>query len=250
MTKYSEWIRYFQSNQWEIAQFPFHNSPQLAPRELQLIAASLQQFQLGEGSDGNGLLRRAEEFGRREDHPDLARAMLVFIREEQRHSAVLGKFLDQEGIPRLHGHWVDRWFRWLRGLAGFELMVSILVSAECIAVPYYQAIHDATNHTTLRLVCRRILQDEAQHLEFQADNIAICAERRGWMGRTLTIVLHIVGLTLACALVFLLHRRLFHAVGMHALRFWGLAMEAYGPIFRRMAQLKSAVRASGLALSH
>jgi len=46
----------------------------------------LQQFQLGESSDGVGLVRRAGEFARAVGAIGLPEAIELFIKEEQRHS--------------------------------------------------------------------------------------------------------------------------------------------------------------------
>ncbi len=201
-----------------------------------MIAMSLQQFQLGEGSDGLGLLRRANEFSGRNDVRSLPEAMQRFVREEQRHSAVLGLFLDRESIPRLHHHWADHLFRRIRNLAGFELMLTVLVTAEFIAIPYYSAIHDATKSECLRRIAKRILNDEAQHLEFQADNLALCAARRGDLGRFGTIAFHWVVLSLAAALVYSMHTRLFKAAGFSPLRFWSMAFDAHKAVFHKLTQ--------------
>ena len=69
---------------------PFSDSPTLPPAECDLLGASLQQFQFGEGSDGRGFLLRAGHFATMNDVPELRKAMMLFVREEQRHSAVLG----------------------------------------------------------------------------------------------------------------------------------------------------------------
>ncbi len=231
---------YFHSNNWNPAQFPFSASPMLPPKEREMLAASLQQFQLGEGSDGLGLLSRAAEFSSKNGIPNLPEAMTKFIREEQRHSAVLGLFLDQELIPRLREHWVDGLFRKVRKLAGFELMLTVLVCAEFVAVPYYTAVHDATSSVTLKRIARRILLDEAQHLEFQADNLALCASARGDLMRFVTILLQLAALSATCLLVYPLHRHVFRAAGMSAFRFWAMAVEAHRPILRKLSRSEAA----------
>jgi hypothetical protein len=137
MTKYSSWNHYFRHNNWSAADLCPPGVATLSAQERELIGASLQQFQLGEGSDGLGLLRRANEFSKRHNVDSLPEAMQRFVCEEQRHSAVLGLFLDRESIPRLQHHWVDHLFRRIRNLAGFELMLTVLVTAEFIAIPYY-----------------------------------------------------------------------------------------------------------------
>ena len=62
--------------------------------------------------------------------PLFAGALEIFIKEEQQHSRYLAAFMESQSIPRLQKHWVDRVFRKLRGLAGLELSLTVLVTAE------------------------------------------------------------------------------------------------------------------------
>jgi hypothetical protein len=236
MTKYSSWNHYFRHNNWSVADLCPPGLATLSAEERELIGASLQQFQLGEGSDGLGLLRRANEFSKRHNVDSLPEAMQRFVCEEQRHSAVLGLFLDRESIPRLQNHWADHLFRRIRNLAGFELMLTVLVTAEFIAIPYYTAIHDATKSECLRRIAKRILSDEAQHLEFQAENLGLCAASRGELGRLGTIAFQWVVLSLASALVYSMHKRLFEAAGFTPLRFWSMAFEAHKAVFQKLTR--------------
>jgi hypothetical protein len=229
-------MHYFQYNTWLPAAICPPQPPTLSIDEQQCIASSVQHFQLGEGSDGNGLLRRAREFAHLHCIDGLPVAMERFIREEQRHSAVLGLFLDREGIPRLHHHWCDHLFRRIRNLAGFELMITVLTTAELLAFPYYTALHDATRSPTLKRICKRILLDEAQHIEFQADNIALCTASRGEFAKWLTLLIHWLALTAAATLVYGLHSGLFRSANMSPLRLWALAFKAHDPIFCRLTQ--------------
>lgn len=240
MTKYKTWTSYFYYNAWRVEDFPWPQAPSLSSDERACIAASLPQFQLGEGSDGLGLLRRARAFEQRQGVECFSACMERFIQEEQRHSAVLGRFLDQEQIPRLSKDWVDGGFRWLRNLAGLELMLSVLVSAECIAVPYYEAVHDSTASPVLKAITRRILRDEAQHLEFQADNLALCAQGRSDLPRVIGMLLHMLLLSLACLLVYTLHKPLFRRACMSFPRFWESALAAQRTILRRLATAPAA----------
>lgn len=236
MTKYSSWTHYFEANNWTVDLLPEGDGPTLTPRERIALGPSLAQFQLGEGSDGHGLLRRTQQFAEARQVPHLPQAMMHLIREEQRHSAALGRFLDAEGLPRMSQHWVDGAFRWVRKLAGFELMIAVLVTAECIAVPYYRAVHDASGSPVLRAICRRILRDEDQHLEFQADNLAECAAGRSALGRFTFLVAHLMFLSATTALVCVDHRTVFRAAGMSPLRVWALAVNAWRPILERLSR--------------
>ncbi len=232
MTKYSSWIHYFTHNAWSLAEFPWSPQPQLSLEHRDILARSLPSFQLGEGSGGSGLLRRAAQ----QEDPQLHSAMELFIREEQRHSAVLGRFLDQEQIPRLRVHWVDTIFRRIRSLAGFELMMIVLTCAECLAVPYYTAVFELTQNHLLKSIAARILCDEAFHLEFQAENAALCAAHRNDLLRLFTCLAHLILLSAATTFVYLVYRPLFAQVHMSPLRFAALAFGAYRPILDRLSR--------------
>src|SRR6266581_2244461 len=83
------------------------------------------------------------------------------------------RLLGRERIPRLTNHWLDRIFRRLRKLAGLEACAAVLVTAEVLAIPFYQALRDATGSPLLRAICVRILCDEAAHLNYQALTIGM-----------------------------------------------------------------------------
>lgn len=158
----------------------WNDSTRLTAAERRLVARSIQEFQLGEGTGGGSLWRRAVESGLAESDPDFIAALQLFIGEEQRHSRDLGRFLDREGIPRLERHWVYGAFRRVRRLAGLELCLRVLVTAEIIAVPYYSALRDATRSPLLRALCEQIVADEGDHLCYQAFNLMqLRAMRRG-----------------------------------------------------------------------
>src|SRR5216684_6603784 len=110
-------------------------------------------------------------------------ALELFIAEEQSHSGMLGRFQDREGIPRLPSHWLDRIFRRLRKLAGLEVCAMVLVTAEVLAIPFYQALRDATRSRLLRSICARILCDEAAHLDYQALTIGLIRRPLGERAR-------------------------------------------------------------------
>src|SRR5882724_6332225 len=154
------------------------DAPQLTPKELAAVTKSIQQFQLGEGSRGQRLLDRGKAFGNKVHDPCFVSALELFIKEEQQHSEYLAHFMQSQNIPLISHHWVDTVFRKLRGLAGLELSLTILVTAELIAVPYYRALREATDLLTLRNICTRILEDETAHIKFQASMLARVASDR------------------------------------------------------------------------
>ena len=98
-------------------------------------------------------------------------------------------------------------------MAGLELSLRVLVSAEIIAVPYYQGLGAATRSPLLQALCARILQDEAAHLRFQASMLSrICASRTYLADRVVS-ALHRLFLVVTCFVVWFGHGRVFCAAG-------------------------------------
>ena len=104
-----------------------------------------------------------------------------FIAEEQRHSAMLARYLRLAGAPLLGEHWIHSVFRRIRHWAGLESKVTVLVTAEILAVPYYRALMETTRCPALTAICQRVLREEAQHLLFQGNTLRRLQQRRpGW----------------------------------------------------------------------
>jgi hypothetical protein len=169
--KRAGWTHLFSSRAPSRELLPWSHPQMLNEDERRLVGGSIQQFQLGEGSDGSGLIRRGCASRLAALDPDFLPSLELFIQEEQRHSRHLARFLQHEGMDLLQKHWVDRVFRRVRKFAGLELCLRVLVMAEIVAVPYYTALERATGSQILRRICANILADEADHLWFQAENL-------------------------------------------------------------------------------
>ena len=201
---------------------------QLTDEERRTITPSIQQFQLGEGSRGQRLLERGQKFGASVADPLFAGTLDIFIREEQQHSRYLAAFMQSQSIPLVEKHWVDTVFRKMRGLAGLELSLTVLVTAELIAVPYYRALRGATNSPILKMICTRILDDEASHLKFQASMLARAARSRPAAVQRGLHELHRLFLLGTVAIVWMEHRTVFEAAGYNFAR---LKKEALSEFF-------------------
>ena len=232
---FGDWASHFQTNDWTTTpNLDWGSAPHLTSDELRCVAPSLRQFQLGENSEGRNLKARAAEFATSHGIPHLGEATVVFIQEEQRHSAVLGRFLQREGVSLLEGDPIDGAFRWLRKLAGFELAVTVLSTAECIAVPYYSAVRDATQSELLQRICAAILRDEALHLCYQGHVLSLFSRGRGFWRESVTRTLHRLLLLGAGCVVYAQHSRLFRAAGMPLDKFLGRAFQALSQIEQRI----------------
>jgi hypothetical protein len=151
----------------------------------------------------------------------------LFIAEEQCHSRLLGRFLDRERIPRLNSHWVDGVFRQLRKLAGLEVCVMVLVTAEVLAVPFYQALHDATRSQLLRSICKRILCDEAAHLDYQALTLGLIRRPLSSRARGIRVLCHSILFHCTALLLWHQHHVVFRAAGWDFRRFWAQARRGF-----------------------
>jgi hypothetical protein len=207
------WCSYFLANRLDPREFPWADPYQLTEVERRAVAQSIAKFQLGEGAQGRRLKERGRRFAARVGDAHFSRALELFVKEEQRHSADLGRVMDAQGLPRLSKHWIDSVFRRLRVLAGLELSLRVLVTAEMIAVPYYRALGAATAWELLGALSERILQDEGAHLKFQASMLSrIAAGRRAVLSR-LVWRLHRLFLVATCFVVWRDHGTVFGAAG-------------------------------------
>jgi hypothetical protein len=56
--------------------------------------------------------------------------------------------------------------------------LTVLTTAEIVAVPYYTALREATRSPLLQAICEQILADEGGHLSYQAFNLTLLRARR------------------------------------------------------------------------
>ena len=214
-----DWVEYFYQNAPEPV-LPWSDSARLSGAERLAVIASIQQFQLGEDATGARMLARAQRFSRATGDLGLIAALKLFLREEQRHSKILARFLQLENAHCLRRHWVHTVFRRIRGLAGLELCLKVLVTAEVLARPYYAALRDATGSPLLRSICQLILEEEGAHLRFQAFALSRFHKRHSRPVRTLVKILHALLLASTAALVWFEHETVFRSAGRTFRRFW------------------------------
>jgi hypothetical protein len=208
----SDWLRYFEGNAPE-PMLPWRDGYRLSEIERASVVASIRQFQLGESGQGRRLLKQAEQLSIERGQPEYLKALRLFVKEEQRHSRILARFLELHGISCLGRHWVDNAFRGIRGLAGAELRMRVLATAEVLAMPYYSALRDATASPLLRAICQRILEEEAAHLQFQAFTFRLFAGARPAVFQRLAWIANRVLLAGVTALLWHEHGPVFHAAG-------------------------------------
>ncbi len=234
-----EWCAYYAANA-VAANVPWTSTVRLTHDERQAIAASVQEFQLGESSEGRHLHAAARAYATRTGDYAYVSAIEAFIREEQRHARDLGRFLMAEGIPLTKESWPDVVFRWLRRGADLEVTVSVLVTAEIIAQLYYAALHSATQSPVLRALCDRILADEAAHVRFQAERLAMVRTGRGPVAVALAVAAQRVLFAGAALVVWSGHRSVMTRGGFSFRRYWRECWARFGDAAALMEPLPAA----------
>ncbi|HVN45612.1 MAG TPA: hypothetical protein VMT66_10180 [Steroidobacteraceae bacterium] len=222
------WLNHFEYHAQRPRQLAETLGDVLTPAERQLIAGSIATFQLGEQSQGNALLRAARRFADAHGLAALVRIVELFVREEQRHAALLGAFMKDHQIPLKSRDWTDRVFRRLRRLAGFELYLHVLITAELIGNVYYRALASATGCQRLKVLCRMLVADELVHVAFESQPLlALRAARPRWV-RRLARLTHRFFLMITAHIVWLTHSRVLRHCGYGMRSFVRLCLAQYG----------------------
>lgn len=182
---YNYWIQHFEENQSHMNDIPMDTYEEEFRSSLRPFIGSIRQMQRGEHSEGHNLMRMAKAYARHSGEKTYARIIELFIREEQRHAAILGKFLDIYKIPKLRGHWVDTVFRKLRRFFSLEYAISTLLVAETIALVYYACLEKATQSKMLKSICIQILKDEHAHVLFQFEAMHMFRSKSHALSRAL-----------------------------------------------------------------
>jgi hypothetical protein len=231
----ADWVAYFRANLATCRPIPWDRGAEVTTAELAAIARSLQAWQLGETSDGRHLRAAAARYAARAGEADYPAAVELFIREEQRHGELLGRFLDLAGVGRRKADWGDGLFRAARYcLPNMEAWTTPVVMVETLATVYYNAVRRATGSRVLRAVCAQLLADEMPHLRFQCERLAALLRHRSRPGYRLTLLAQRLAYLVVVVLVWLGHRRALRAGGYRWRRYWRAAWVRMNTAWRLM----------------
>ena len=165
---YEEWNQYFSGNNEHRLEIDFSKEKELSEKERRLLFPSIREFQKGEGSDGRFLMETVNKFADKNNLPEYIEAMQWFVKEENWHSAYLRKYMDYHQVKVKGRSFLDKAFRNLRRLGGIKCEVTVLVTAEMIALTYYDALANSTESAALKSICAQMLHDEIPHIMFQS----------------------------------------------------------------------------------
>jgi hypothetical protein len=221
------WLNHFEHHAVHPRRMPHGLADVLTPDESQLIAASIAAFQLGEQSEGGTFLRAAERFARANHMPQLLPILELLVHEERRHASLLRAFMEDHRVPLKTTDWTDRAFRQLRRLAGLELYLSVLISAELIGCVYYRALDSVTNCIRLQVLCRSLVADELAHVGFESQLLLALRGGRGACAHRATRSLHLLFFAGTAVVVWLTHRSVLRRAGHGACSFLRACMAQY-----------------------
>lgn len=168
---YGRWVSYFAENDRHRLKIDLSAEKELTEAEKKLIFPSIRAFQKGEGSDGAYLMRAVDVYVAHSGEKEYRDAMKWFVREENWHSAYLKRYMDFHGVKPLKHSFLDGIFRRLRRSGGLKCEIIILVTAEMIALTYYDALAKCTDSQALRKICGQMLHDELAHIMFQSHTL-------------------------------------------------------------------------------
>jgi hypothetical protein len=225
--KYSFWRDYFAKNNQVLSPIPWGEAYEISADERAIITKSIQQFQIGENSEGKHLIHNAKNYSQRIQDLSYLEAIILFIKEEQRHARDLARFMTSQNIPLIKKHWVDQVFRKLRKFAGLELSIIVLVTAEIIAKVYYKALKNATKSKVLMELCERILDDELKHVEFQSITLYKLSQHRALTINTLSRSLHWTLMQGTIVVVWMYHKKVLLAGGYNFNDFFASCREEF-----------------------
>ena len=157
----ARWLEYFENRHGRELDAPLA-APFVERDGRNAVARSLARFELGESGDGERIKRLAAETG----DPAYARAIELFVAEENQHARWLGILRERFGGEKVESHWSDSAFVVLRHMGGLRREICVLLTAEVIALTYYRVVPLAYHDPVLRAACERILLDERGHVAF------------------------------------------------------------------------------------
>jgi hypothetical protein len=207
------WINHFRANALE-KRVNWELNPTITPEEIKIILHDLQAWQLGETSEGKHLIAAATKYADKIGDTHYTYAVNLFIKEEQKHGNNLGLYLDAINQPRIRKSWGDTLFRRIRYFnTNMEIWTLAVIIVESTAQIFYQALKDATQCALLKEICTDILIDEAYHITFQTERLAIIFEGKSEPSKAWRKTAYKYFFCATSCLVWFAHKKVFKAGG-------------------------------------
>ena len=228
------WIDHFRSNRERRLAQPWELGAVLSEVEGTVLIHSLQDFQLGESSDGTHGPKMAGRYAQSVDDPGYVEAVRLFFAEEAGHAALLKRYLELAGASVIQRSWTDYFFRRLACLTGLETMITVVLSAELIGKVYDRAIRAGTECQLLRRIFTQFLRDEHMHLRFHTERLRIIRRNRSQLRRCISNTMHRLLFCGTCLAFWQKHGPALRINGYGFRRFWREAWREFGMALRGM----------------
>jgi hypothetical protein len=208
-----EWIGYFNFNAKQ-KRINWCQPSAITTKELNTVLRSLQAWQLGETCEGHNLIKVSEKYAAKTRDTFYVTAIKLFIKEEGKHGTNLGRYLDAIGQPTIKRNWGDSLFRSIRNLNGsMEIWTLAVIAGESVAQIFYQSLKNATNCKLLKEICTDILIDEAPHIQFQQQRLAVIFNAKTMTGMAIAFYCYKLFYKATAAIAWIAHKKVFKAGG-------------------------------------
>jgi hypothetical protein len=230
------WLAHFRRNRLNRAE-PDWGAPQVLSAEIvRPLVRSLEQFQLGDGGGPACLIAWNAEHLRA---GSAATRGLVdaWFTEEREHARLLGAAVARFGGRCIDRHWSFTAFCLVRWAFGVRFELTVLLLTEIVSTVYYRLLRRHGRDPALCAMCALILRDEAGHVAFHRDRLALgtCSNYGvGWESR-----FRALGLA-AASMLWVNHGRALRALGASRGEFY---LEVWRELSRFIRRLRRAALA-------
>lgn len=227
----AHWKNHFEKNEFSNSFVDWEAEDTLTKEEFNNIKKSIAAFQLGESSEGRGLIQAAKNFAEKHSDPYLVPITRLFIKEEQGHSLLLKHFMEKHKIPILKKNWTDDIFRKLRKDVDFETSITVLITAEMLSLVYYSALFNVTGSKLLKSVCKKLVEDEIVHIKYETELLNHIRKEKSLFSKFLVCFFHQFLYFGTMLLVYFVHHRVFKTGGYNFGFFWSSCWQEFSHSF-------------------
>lgn len=168
---YARWIAHFETNRQNRPEPDWEAPFEMPEPKRRLLAASLAEYQLGDGGGPCQLIARdAENY--RGTAAEAGRVVDLWFAEEREHSRLLSCAVRRVGGTFVTETFAFRMFCRLRRWMGVQYEMLILLLVEIASTGYYRVIRKHAGDAPIAEMCRLILRDEARHIDFHRDRLS------------------------------------------------------------------------------
>lgn len=196
------------------------------------VLSSLEQFELGDGGGPASLIAYdAQSFSSSTEN--MQKVVELWFAEEKEHSRLLGRTVQRFGGRKLKTHWSFQAFCWTRRVMGVRFELQVLTLTELVSTAYYRVLRRHVPDRAVRDVCSLILRDEAGHVSFQRDRLAV--KFKSDASRLWKTQFWLCGLA-AATMLWINHKRCLKAIGGNSREFYREAIFEIARFDRRLSK--------------